>query len=32
MPKLVASLFLGCGGLDLCFTGGFKFRGQEYSL
>lgn len=30
MPKLVASLFSGCGGLDLGFTGGFTFRGQEY--
>lgn len=30
MPKLVASLFSGCGGLDLGFTGGFNFRGQEY--
>ena len=30
MPKLVASLFSGCGGLDLGFTGGFNFRGHEY--
>ncbi len=30
MPQLVASLFSGCGGLDLGFTGGFTFRGQEY--
>ena len=30
MTKLVASLFSGCGGLDLGFTGGFTFRGQEY--
>lgn len=30
MPKLVASLFSGCGGLDLGFSGGFSFRGQEY--
>lgn len=30
MPKLVASLFSGCGGLDLGFTGGFNFRGREY--
>lgn len=30
MPKLVALLFSGCGGLDLGFTGGFNFRGREY--
>ena len=30
MPKIVASLFSGCGGLDLGFTGGFTFRGQNY--
>lgn len=30
MPKLVALLFSGCGGLDLSFTGGFNFRGREY--
>ena len=30
MPKLVASLFSGCGGLDLGFTGGFNFQGREY--
>jgi DNA (cytosine-5)-methyltransferase 1 len=26
----VVSLFSGCGGLDLGFTGGFKFRGIDY--
>lgn len=31
MPKIIASLFSGCGGLDLGFTGGFVFRGQDYS-
>ncbi len=30
MPKIIASLFSGCGGLDLGFTGGFTFRGQIY--
>lgn len=30
MPKIVASLFSGCGGLDLGFTGGFDFRGHQY--
>lgn len=30
MAKLVASLFSGCGGLDLGFTGGFQFRGNNY--
>lgn len=30
MPKLVASLFSGCGGLDLGFTGGFNYRGHDY--
>lgn len=30
MPKIVASLFSGCGGLDLGFTGGFHFLGREY--
>lgn len=30
MPKLIASLFSGCGGLDLGFTGGFEFRGRNY--
>ena len=29
-PKIVASLFSGCGGLDLGFTGGFNFRGHHY--
>lgn len=27
----VVSLFSGCGGLDLGFLGGFKFRGRNYS-
>lgn len=26
MPKNIASLFSGCGGLDLGFSGGFVFR------
>ena len=30
MAKNIASLFSGCGGLDLGFTGGFNFRGQDY--
>ena len=30
MPKRIASLFSGCGGLDLGFTGGFIFQGREY--
>lgn len=30
MPKLIASLFSGCGGLDLGFTGGFTFQGREF--
>lgn len=30
MPKRIASLFSGCGGLDLGFTGGFDFRGHNY--
>jgi DNA (cytosine-5)-methyltransferase 1 len=30
MPKTIASLFSGCGGLDLGFTGGFVFQGREY--
>lgn len=30
MPKLIASLFSGCGGLDLGFTGGFTFLGREF--
>ncbi len=30
MSKKIASLFSGCGGLDLGFTGGFTFRGHEY--
>ena len=31
MSKKIASLFSGCGGLDLGFTGGFTFRGHEYN-
>lgn len=31
MPKRIASLFSGCGGLDLGFTGGFNFRGHNYN-
>lgn len=30
MPKIVSSLFSGCGGLDLGFTGGFNFLGHDY--
>ena len=30
MPKRIASLFSGCGGLDLGFTGGFVFQGKDY--
>ena len=30
MPKIVTSLFSGCGGLDLGFTGGFTFLGHNY--
>lgn len=30
MPKIVSSLFSGCGGLDLGFTGGFTFLGHNY--
>ena len=30
MPKTIASLFSGCGGLDLGFTGGFVVQGREY--
>lgn len=30
MPKLVASLFSGCGGLDLGFSGGFTFQRRDY--
>ena len=30
MPKTIASLFSGCGGLDLGFTGGFDFLGRHY--
>lgn len=31
MSKRIASLFSGCGGLDLGFVGGFNYRGQEYA-
>lgn len=31
MPKRIASLFSGCGGLDQGFTGGFNFRGHDYN-
>lgn len=30
MPKQIVSLFSGCGGLDLGFTGGFEFQGRQY--
>ena len=30
MSKIIASLFSGCGGLDLGFTGGFSFMGHDY--
>ena len=30
MPTKIASLFSGCGGLDLGFTGGFKFLGKNF--
>lgn len=30
MPKQIASLFSGCGGLDLGFTGGFVVQGRNY--
>lgn len=30
MPKVIASLFSGCGGLDLGFTGGFTYLGRNY--
>lgn len=30
MPKRIASLFSGCGGLDLGFTGGFNFGSHSY--
>ena len=30
MPKRIVSLFSGCGGLDLGFTGGFNFLGRNY--
>lgn len=26
----IVSLFSGCGGLDLGFTGGFTFQGRNY--
>lgn len=30
MPKQIASLFSGCGGLDLGFTGGFTVQGRFF--
>ena len=30
MSKKITSLFSGCGGLDLGFTGGFSFMGHNY--
>lgn len=30
MPKQIASLFSGCGGLDLGFTGGFMVQGRSF--
>lgn len=30
MPLKIASLFSGCGGLDLGFSGGFAFLGHKY--
>ena len=30
MPKRIASLFSGCGGLDIGFTGEFDFGGVHY--
>ena len=30
MTKYITSLFSGCGGLDLGFTGGFNFLGRYY--
>ncbi len=30
-PYTIASLFSGCGGLDLGFRGGFTFLGKEYA-
>ena len=30
MTYKIASLFSGCGGLDLGFSGGFQFMGNEY--
>ena len=30
MPKQIASLFSGCGGLDLGFTGGFTVKGRTF--
>jgi len=29
-PTSVASLFCGCGGMDLGFEGGFEFKGEQY--
>lgn len=30
-PYRIASLFAGCGGLDLGFAGGFQFQGKHFS-
>lgn len=30
-PITIVSLFAGCGGMDLGFTGGFEFLGNKYS-
>lgn len=30
-PYRIASLFAGCGGLDLGFAGGFQFQGKQFS-
>jgi site-specific DNA-cytosine methylase len=29
-PITVVSLFSGCGGMDLGFSGGFEFLGKKY--
>ena len=31
MPFKIVSLFSGCGGLDLGFTGDFDFQGRHYN-
>ena len=30
-PYRIASLFAGCGGLDLGFAGGFDFQGKHFA-